>query len=502
MRATSCDLVIRGGAVYDGTGAEPVRSDVYVRGDRIVALSDAGAALEGHAGAEIDARGLAVAPGFIDVHTHDDVAVFQYPDMGFKTRQGVTTCVLGNCGLGPAPREALRRLLEAELRGPTLPDWVGHAGYLERLASEPPAVNTALLIGHGILRFAAMGEAKRAPSATELDDMRANVREGAEAGAFGLSTGLVYEPGRWAETDEIVELARALEGRGLYATHMRNEGAALLEAVDEAIAIGEAAGVPVQISHHKASGRDAWGKVRESLQRIERARARGLDVTADQYPYTAGSTTLAAVVQNGAFVPDAKSGLGRLDPADVRICSCPSSPELEGLGLEAVAQRLGTSGAEAADRLLDVDGNGVIVALETMDEADVRCVMAHPTTMIGSDGIAVLEGKPHPRLYGTFARVLGRYARELSVLSLAEAVHRMTGMPAAKFGMRDRGAIREGAFADLVVFDPETVLDTATFDDPHRAPEGIPHVLVNGVAVVRDGEPTGARPGRPLRRGD
>jgi N-acyl-D-aspartate/D-glutamate deacylase len=240
--------------------------------------------------------------------------------------------------------------------------------------------------------------------------------------------------------------------------------------------------------------------VAESLHAIEQARERGLDVTADQYPYTSGSTILAAVVQNAALA-EGEAGSEQLDAHVVQICSAPSHPDLEGLRLDEVAKRLGTGAREAAERLLADDGHSVIVALHTMNEEDVRSVMRHPTTMIGSDGIPALEGKPHPRLYGTFPRVLGRYARDEGVLALAEAIYRMTGFPAEKFRLADRGRVREGAFADLVVFDPATIRDAATFEDPHRPAEGIHHVLVNGTAVVRDGEPTGARPGRPLRRG-
>jgi dihydroorotase/N-acyl-D-amino-acid deacylase len=255
------------------------------------------------------------------------------------------------------------------------------------------------------------------------------------------------------------------------------------------------------VRHHKASGPESWGKVRDSLAEIECARERGLDVTADQYPYTAGSTVLAAVMQHDGLGGQG-SGVGRLDPHDLQLCSVPSRPELEGLRLDEAAERLGLEPADAAQALLDRDGPGVIVALHSMCEEDVRCVMRHPTTMIGSDGIPALDGKPHPRLYGTFARVLGHYARDEGVLPLEEAVHRMTGLSARKFRLADRGELRQGAFADLVVFDPARVRDAASFEHPHRFAEGIPHVLVNGTAIVRDGEPTGERPGRPLRRPD
>jgi N-acyl-D-amino-acid deacylase len=344
-----------------------------------------------------------------------------------------------------------------------------------------------------------MGLEARAPSAAELDRMKAWVREGAEAGAVGLSTGLIYEPGRYARTDEIIALAREVGG-GLYASHMRNEADGLLEAVRETIRIGEEAGVPVQISHHKASGRRNWGRVRESLRLIEEARARGLDVTADQYPYPAGSTSLAAVIQNGAFRGDSPGGLGQLAGGDVLIASAPGRADWEGRTLATLASGWAVNDAAAAERVVAEVGDACFVVLFTMSEDDVKTVLAHPSTMIGSDGVPT-GGKPHPRLYGCFARVLGRYVRDERVLDLPTALHRMTGMPAAKFGLRDRGLVRAGGFADLVVFDPARVEDVATYDEPRRPPAGIRAVYVNGTAVARDGQHTGARPGRALRRG-
>jgi N-acyl-D-amino-acid deacylase len=290
-------------------------------------------------------------------------------------------------------------------------------------------------------------------------------------------------------------------GGGLYASHMRNEGAGLLDAVRETIGIGEAAGVPVQISHHKASGKGHWGKVRESICLIEEARARDGDVTADQYPYAASSTSFFAVVQNG-WVQGAGAGGGdrEIGPEDILIAAAPQHPEYEGRTLAQLADGWDLPIGDAARRLLDEEGEACFVVLFSMDEADVRTVLAHPTTMIGSDGVPA-GSKPHPRLYGTFPRVLGRYARDEGVIDLATAVHKMTGMPAAKFRLPDRGVIHPGAYADLVVFDPATIRDTATYEDPRRFPDGITAVYVNGTAVRRGDEHTGARPGRVVRRG-
>jgi N-acyl-D-aspartate/D-glutamate deacylase len=278
---------------------------------------------------------------------------------------------------------------------------------------------------------------------------------------------------------------------------MRNEGAGLLDAVAEAIEIGERGGVPVQISHHKASGPASWGLVTKSLALIEAARARGVDVTADQYPYTAGSTSLFAVVQNAE-----EGTAGPADWSTVVVASTPRHPEWEGHSIEVLASELEREPLDAAKAIVDAEGYGAVVVMHSMCEDDVRTVMTHPTTMIGSDGIPTLTGKPHPRLYGTFAKVLGRYVRDERVLTLEQAVHRMTGLPAAKFGLRDRGVIAEGMAADLVAFDPAAIADVATYEAPRRHPAGIHAVWVNGVRVFDSGSHTGARPGRALRRDD
>ncbi len=490
-------LIIRGAAVCDGTGAAPLVADVTVCGERIAAVGPAAASPGDR---EIDGRGLTLAPGFIDVHSHDDLAVLVTPDMDFKVMQGVTTEVVGNCGLGAAPHpvaSAMFRSFHPEAR---LPEWRGYAGYLRRLEEEPPSLNVVALVGHGTLRYAAMGGAQRAPDGGEMRAMAAMLREGIEAGAAGLSTGLIYEPGRYATTAEIVELAGEMRGSGgLYATHMRDEAAGLLAAVEEALRVGEEAGVPVQISHHKASGKENWGRVHESLRLIEAARRRGLEVTADQYPYTSGSTVLFAILQNNALgTAGSPGGLGRLEARDVLLASVPRRPQLEGMSLQEICEQRRLSPEDAARDVLREEP-GAVAVIESMDEDDVCTVMRHRTTMIGSDGVPG-GGKPHPRLYGTFPRVLGRYVRERGVLSLEAAVHRMTGFPAAKFGLVDRGVLRPGAYADLVLFDAGTIADTGTYQQPRCYPRGIRFVFVNGIAVVADGAPTGARPGRPLRR--
>jgi N-acyl-D-amino-acid deacylase len=492
------DLVIRSATVYDGTGGPARVADVGVTGDRIEAVGDLGA---DHAGVEVAGSGLALAPGFIDVHTHDDFAVFLAPEMDFKVGQGVTTAVVGNCGLGAAPFESAKAYLSvfaAGHQGDVLPAWDSYGDYLDAVDASPPSLNVAALVGHGTIRHDAMGLERRPPDEGELAQMLDTMAAALDAGCVGYSTGLVYEPGRHARTEELVTLARDMAGTGgLYASHLRNEAEGLLESVHETIRVGEEGGVPVQISHHKASTPPAWGLVRDSLRLIDEARARGVDVTADQYPYTAGSTSLRAVLQH---VEENTAGFGAVAWDRVLLASTPHHPEWEGRTLPVVAADLGVEPLDAARRVVDAEGDGAVVILETMSEDDVRTVMAHPTTMIGSDGIPTLTGKPHPRLYGTFARVLGHYARDLGLLPLPEAVHRMTGLPATKFRLAGRGRLEPGAFADLVLFDPARIDDVATYERPRQHPVGVEGVWVNGVRVVRAGEHLGARPGRALRR--
>ncbi len=494
------DLTLRDATVFDGTGAEPFRADVSIDGDRIAALDAVGGA-PARTGHEVDLAGAAVSPGFIDVHTHDDFAVVLYPDVAFKVEQGVTTVVVGNCGMGAAPWPTASLFARAFHPGATSPEWQGYAGYLAHLDRHAPAVNVAALVGHGAVRGEVMRLDDRPPTSSEMAAMRALVEEGLDAGAFGLSAGLVYQPGCFAATDELTELASLSADRGgIYTSHIRNESDLLLEAMGEAVEIGERAGVRVQVSHHKASGRANWGRVHDSLALLDAARERGVDVGTDAYPYTAGSTILAAVVQNGGFDDSGGSGgLGRVDGSDIVIGSASEHPEREGHSIADLAAHWGVGEAEAAARVLS-DDPGATVIMHSMDEADVRTVLAHPRTMIGSDGIPTLEGKPHPRLFGTFPRVLGHYARDLGVLTMADAVHRMTGLSAATFNLTDRGVIREGAFADLVVFDPNTVIDRATYEEPHLRAAGIRAVYVNGVETVTNGAVRAdARAGRALR---
>ncbi|MDA0350790.1 MAG: D-aminoacylase [Chloroflexi bacterium] len=484
------DRIIRNGAVYDGSGAPPIAADLGIRGDTIARVGAIPADAE--ASETIDATGHAVSPGFIDVHSHDDTLVFTEPEMFGKSMQGITTVINGNCGSGVVPR-AFRRTITGD---EGIPDWDSYAGYFDAIEAHPPSVNVATLVGFGALRAAVIGDRADPRPATdsERDQMRTWMRESLEAGCVGLSTGLIYEPDRYASLDEVAAVAEELAPFGaIYASHVRGEGETLLEAHGEAIEIGRRAGVPVQISHHKVSGKRWWGLVSESLAQIERARADGFDVTADQYPYTAGSTRLYAMRQNGWFEPEEGD-------MEVLLAAVAERPEWEGRSVSDLASEFDLPIDQAVNRILDEAGHGVFAVMFSMAEDDVRTVLKHPTTMIGTDGIGA-GSRPHPRLYGTYPRILGRYVRDEGLLSLESAIHKMTGMPAAKFHLEGRGAIEEGAVADLVIFDPATVIDVATYEDPKRAPAGMPWVLVNGEPVVRDGAHTGARVGRPVRFG-
>jgi N-acyl-D-amino-acid deacylase len=488
------DLVIRGGLVVDGTGAPAFPADVAVAGDRIAAVGEA------HQGAvrAIDASGLVVAPGFIDVHTHDDLAVLRTPSVDFKVRQGVTTDIVGNCGMGAAPSSEayldFYRTVLGEILGPmaALP-WRTTEEFYRAVEEAGPSLNVASFVPHSTIRFLAMGMETRPPAPAEMAAMKELLAQGMEAGALGLSTGLIYPPGLFAATDELIELGRVVgEHGGIYASHIRDEADGMLDAVAEALRIGEEGGVPVQISHHKAELERNWGRVEQSIGLIEGARARGLDVTVDVYPYTAGSTGLGVLL------------IGRAEDMkgeQILVASVKHQHEYEGMTLAEIAGRMGLPLREAGLRLLQEEENAVVVVGFAMSEEDVRRVMRYEQAMFGSDGIPSSAGKPHPRLYGTFPRVLGRYVREERLLSPEEAVRKMTSLPARKHRLRERGELRPGYFADLCLFDPETVVDRATYQEPRQYPEGIPYVIVNGALVVDGGVDTGAPAGRVLRHG-
>jgi len=475
------DLIIRNADLIDGTGAPSRRGDLAIKDARIVAV---GCLADVKGARQIDANGKALSPGFIDAHTHDDRALLSDPLMSCKVSQGVTTVVTGNCGVSLAP-------LKIDGRPPRPLDLIAEAGgqffahfgdYLAALDRDPPALNAACQVGHSTLRVATMDNLERPASAKEIKAMRVKLERALEAGAIGLSTGLWYAPAVSAPTEEIIEISRPLKEFGaIHTTHMRDEAEGVFDALEETFRIGRAAEVPVVISHHKVVGRPNHGRTSETLARIEKARGQqpiGLDV----YPYIASSTILDA---------------GRLEGATkVIVTWSRAHPEFNGQDLAAIAEKMGCSMAVAAAKLQPA---GAIYFV--MSEADVRRVLSYPHTMIGSDGLPHDE-HPHPRLWGTFPRVLGHYARDVGLFSLEEAVRRMTSLPCARFGLKNRGRLEPGYYADLVLFDPKTVNDLANFEQPKTASAGIGLVIVNGRIVWEDGKPTGARPGKALRLAD
>jgi N-acyl-D-amino-acid deacylase len=526
------DLIIRHATVVDGTGNPWFAGDVAVAGASIAAVGR----VTGDAARVIDAPGLCVCPGFIDVHAHGDFTPFDKTVVDCKLRQGITTEVNGNCGFSAAPvAPSTVGLVRRYVEGFIAPEqgvpwnWQSLGEYLDCIAQAQMVINIVPLIGHGALRAAAMGYEQRAPSTTELDTMKGLMRDSMEQGAFGFSTGLVYVPGAYAQTAEIIDIATvAARYGGLYATHMRNEGERLFEAFDEAIQIGRRAQLPVQISHHKAAGKPNHGKVRDTLTRLEDERAHGLDITVDQYPYTASSTTLASVLPPWAQVGGVPKILDRLrdsatrreisaamtaDPQhgenmirgcnwdEILIASVKSArnKDCEGKSLHQIADKRGEEPLESVFNLLRDEECAVAMIMFTMAEADVRTVMRHPATMIGTDGIWS-HGKPHPRIYGTYPRILGRYVREERLLSLEEAVRKMTSFPAQKFGLWQKGLVREGMDADLVIFDADMIAERSTFQDPHQYPAGLPYVILNGQVVVDQERYTGKMAGQVVKK--
>lgn len=523
LSRASFDLVLRGGTVLDGTGSVPARADVGVRGERVAAVGDLTHAA---AGRVLDVDGCFVCPGFIDIHTHSDLSVLFTPGMESSLFQGVTSEIVGNCGfsLGLARLGDMfayeQRWLE---KGNIGLDWADLQGFLRRIESDGIAINVATLAGHGTLRKRAMGLAERPPDAGEMAAMRADLEEALQAGAIGLSSGLEYVPGMYADRAELAELATiAAQAGGFYATHLRDEGDTLLEAVEEAIAVAEASGAPLQLSHHKAEKKRNWGKVAQTLALVDAARARGVDVLLDQYPYAAYQTGLATIalppwamagtpagLRAKLSDPDGlhrtRTAMGDLDWANVEIASCLSHRAYEGHTVRELATREGRDGRDWVLDLLQEEPGFVSAIHHALSPQDVERVLNDPHVMIGSDAVAASPTGPtagdrtHPRSYGAFARVLARYVREKPLLSWHEAVRRMTSLPARRLGWTHRGRLTVGHIADIAVFDPQTVTDTATFADPHRLATGVPYVLVAGTLAVANGVATGARTGRVLR---
>jgi dihydroorotase/N-acyl-D-amino-acid deacylase len=484
------DILLTGGILYSGMDAPPVVGDIGIIDDRIVAIG----ALAGRESAlPLDVSGLAVVPGFVDIHSHavrDDLndGIFRWPDAENLIRQGVTTVVGGPDGSSPLPI----------------------TDTFDALRAAPASVNFATFVGHGSIRSLVVGEDDRPATEAELELMREQVRLAMESGAFGLSSGLIYAPGRFAQTEEVVELAKvAGDYGGIYISHMREEGLAVLDSVSETIRIGEEGGLPTQITHHKIVGAPMWGRSVETLQLVDEAVARGVDVSIDQYPYTASSTSLTILFPgwsldggrdallarmddpeqrqrlSDAIVYNIEVDRGGDDPANVGIANCPHDSTLNGLNLSEILrlQERGVSHQNAAELLMElVHAGNCSAVFHAIDENDVRNIMRHDRTMIASDG--GIEGPservPHPRNYGTFARVLGHFSRDEGVLPPQTAIHKMSMKPADRINLYDRGRLEVGAMADIAVIDLTTVIDRSTFEAPHRYAQGVEHVLVNG----------------------
>ncbi len=522
------DLVLRRATVYDGTGTPGFEADVAVTGDRITAIgriAEAGAE-------EIDLAGMALAPGFIDIHSHADLSLLVNPQAESRVRQGVTLEVVGQDGssVGPwseagfqATKERYRDSYDVDI------DFRDLGGFLDRLYRTPATVNLATMVGHGTVRGLVVGSEDRPATEAELSRMRGLVRTALEQGAVGFSSGLEYTPGSFGDTAELVELARALSGTGYpYASHMRNEDDRLLAAIEETIHVGRMAEVPVQVSHLKAQGERNYWKAEAALTVIEEARAAGVDVHFDRYPYVAYSTGLSSLFPTWARAGGTAAFLRRLsDPSELPAIERFSREKIALLGswdavqitstrtdanAYARGRRLGELAIERSEepfamavRLITEENNSVGMIGFGMSEENTAKILAHPLGMLCSDGGnyapygPLSTSSPHPRAYGSFPRLIGHYVRDVRALSLELAVQKVTSMPATKLRLEGRGVIRAGAFADLVAFDPTTVADGATFGAPHRYPVGIPLVVVNGQITIREGEQTGARAGRAVR---
>jgi N-acyl-D-aspartate/D-glutamate deacylase len=521
--------LIKNATLYDGTGRDGYVTDVLIDGDRIAELAHG---LNAPGAQVINAAELAAAPGFIDIHSHSEFSLLAEPAAPSKIMQGVTTEISGNCGMSAAPlfgECASHRQKDLDEYG-IKDTWTDFGGFFELMDKARPAVNFATYCGHGNVRASVMGYSDREPAEEDYRRMEKLLAEAMEAGALGLSTGLIYPPGVYSETAELIRLARvAARHGGVYTSHMRSEGAKVLDAIAEAVRIGREAGLPVQISHLKTAGPSNWGKLQDVVHAVNAARSEGLDVTADRYPYVASSTDLDAILPSWTYEGGADEELRRIsDPATrerirnevleshpdpeywrrVMIASVETAAnkELEGRTLEYAAMERGLHPVDALFDILVEEKVRAQAIYFTMSEDNLRVFLRQDWIMVGSDSTArglsgvTRQGKPHPRGFGSFPRVLGLYARDEKVITLAQAIRKMTSMPAEKLGLKGRGHIKAGDFADMVIFDPVSVRDRATYEDPYQFPMGIRHVFVNGEHAVKDGVQTAARAGRVLRK--
>lgn len=506
-------VILEGGTIFDGTGGDSVVADIGILGERIAAIGD----LAGkRAGLRLDVKGLTVVPGFIDIHSHADSrradrgGITLLPQAENELRQGVTTVIGGPDGSSPLP--------------------LGE--YLCYLDAVPAAINFGAFVGQGTIRREIMGNENREPMAEELEKMKALVEQAMQEGAFGLSSGLKYVPGAYSKTEEVIELAKvAAKYNGIYISHMRDEGLEIIESVKETIRIGEEGGLPTQLTHHKIIGAKMWGKSAETLRLVDEARTRGVDVSMDQYPYTASSTGISVLLPRWSLEGDSAAVNARLrdpetrarikkeivfnleedrgggDPANVVVAHCRWDTSLDGMNLSEILRMQGRNVTveNAADVVLEIQEKGGASGIfHAMSEDDLRRIMQHPYTMHASDGGIPTPGVgvPHPRNYGTFSRVLCRYVREQKILRFSEAIRKMTVLPAWRLGLQDRGVLKVGAVADIAVLDRDKIIDKATFSAPHQYAEGVQHVFVSGRAALLNGELTGVQAGKVLRGTD
>ncbi|HVP78442.1 MAG TPA: D-aminoacylase [Thermodesulfobacteriota bacterium] len=524
---------IRGAQVIDGSNREPFRGDIAVDNGIITEVSSS---IRGGGKTVIEADGLVAAPGFIDIHSHTDLSIFKHPLAQSKALQGVTTEVVGNCGIGAFPVDDERKSVLIDYLkmhdfyfpsdGLSWNRFTQYADYLDRIGL---GLNLAPLVAHGALRIAILGAEDRVPNDKELERMKTLLSDSLEQGAWGLSTGLIYPPGSFAKTEELVDLVKILAHHGaLYASHIRGEGATLMEALEEAIAIGKKGGARVEVSHLKAMGKGNWGRGKKALLKLEKARQSGVDIGADQYPYEATSTSLTALVPSWAHAGGVSELLKRLGSPEtterlqseiLREMTQRGGPSRIVISEIGSVRNVGLSGknvSQIADlwqcppervvmRLLLEEKAAVGAVYFSLSDEDVTAILSSDQVSVGSDGTGMnakedLGTSTHPRSYGTFARILGFYAGEKKTLSLAKAIHKMTGLPAARLRLKNRGLIKPGFIADLVLFDPLTIQDRSTFDHPHQYATGVVYTWVNGCAIVREGIITGNTPGRVLRK--
>ncbi len=528
------DLLIKNGRVIDGTGNPWFKKDIGISEGKIKNLGF----IDGNAEKTVDADGMIISPGFIDLHSHVDQDILAYPNAENCIMQGITTAVVGNCGMSMAPISSDKVDLLKKYLSPFLVKnfnyewgWETLGEFHKKIEEQGISLNMASLVGHGTIRLAIKGFDSSKVSREEMNKMKILLEQSIKDGVFGMSTGLIYPPGCYSTTDELIELGSILKRYGLvYATHIRNESNRLMEAVEEAIKIGEENNIAVEISHHKSSGKENWGKVNASLRLMEQARSRGVEVNCDVYPYIAGNTTITAVLPTWVLDGGVGKTLQYLKNEKTRekirkeitentiegenyikttgwdglvINECQLKEEYEGKSLENILKdknKFNNPFEGFFDWLLEIEGNATMTIF-SMDEDDVKTIISNPLSAIITDESAasILEGKPHPRKYGTYPKVLGKYVREENILTLENAVRKMTSLPASKIGLKRKGIIKEGFDADIVIFDPKSIIDKATYIEPKYS-EGIKYVIVNGQVVVDNAKPTGLRPGKILKR--